>query len=59
MHFAIFQASVIEEIPTEDVMALYNVTRDNLYQIRKRMRAAFKKHFEAALADLDAPLPPQ
>ena len=25
------------------------------YQMRKRMRAAFKKHFEAALADLDAP----
>ena len=58
-HFAIFQASVVEEIPTEDVMALYHVTRDNLYQIRKRMRTAFKKHFEAALADLDAPLPPQ
>ena len=58
-HFAIFQASVIEEIPTEDVMALYNVSRDNLYQIRKRMRAAFRKHFEAALTDLDAPLPPQ
>ncbi len=58
-HFAIFQASVVEEIPTEDVMALYHVTRDNLYQIRKRMRTAFRKHFEAALADLDAPIPPQ
>ncbi len=58
-HFAIFQASVVEEIPTEDVMSLYHVTRDNLYQIRKRMRAAFKRHFAAALLDLDTPyLPP-
>lgn len=58
-HFAIFQASMIEEIPSEDVMALYHVTRDNLYQIRKRMREAFRRHFDAVLADIDAPLPPQ
>ena len=57
-HFAIFQASVIEEIPTEEVMALYDVSRDNLYQIRKRMRAAFERHYNAALRDMDAPLPP-
>ena len=57
-HFAIFQASVVEEIPAEDVMALYHVSRDNLYQIRKRMRAALERHFKAALADLDSPLPP-
>ena len=58
-HFAIFQASMIEDIPSEDVMALYHVTRDNLYQIRKRMREAFRRHFDAVLADIDAPLPPQ
>ena len=39
-------------------MALYDVSRDNLYQIRKRMRAAFERHYNAALRDMDAPLPP-
>ena len=58
-HFAIFQASVLEEIPTEEVMAVYRVSRDNLYQIRKRMKAAFAEHLKAALADLDAPPPPE
>jgi RNA polymerase sigma factor (sigma-70 family) len=54
-HFAIFQASVVEELPTEDVMALYHVSRDNLYQIRRRMKAALERHYKAALADLDEP----
>lgn len=57
-HFAIFQASVVEEIPTEDIMVLYHVSRDNIYQIRKRLRVALTRHFSAALADLDSPLPP-
>ena len=58
-HFAIFQASVIEEIPTENVMSLYHVSRDNLYQIKKRMRAMFKRLFAEALRDLDDPELPQ
>lgn len=58
-HFAIFQASVMEELPTEDVMALYKVTRASLYQIRRRMKTAFEACLKAALEDLDAPLPPQ
>jgi RNA polymerase sigma factor (sigma-70 family) len=57
-HFAIFQASVIEELPTEDVMRIYRVSRDNLYQIRKRTKDAFAALLRAALDDLDAPLPP-
>lgn len=57
-HFAIFQASVLEELPTEDVLRLYRVSRDNLYQIRKRVKAAFEAHLAAALEDLDAPVPP-
>ena len=57
-HFAIFQASVLEELPTEDVMRLYRVSRDNLYQIRKRVKDAFAEHLKAALDDLDAPTPP-
>ncbi len=58
-HFAVFQASVLEELPTEDVMRLYRVTRDNLYQIRKRVKGAFAAHLRAALEELDAPLPPE
>ena len=58
-HFAIFQASVLEELPTEDVLRLYRVSRDNLYQIRKRVKAAFAALLKAALDDLDAPLPPE
>lgn len=57
-HFAIFQASVVEEIPTEEVMALYHVSRDNLYQIRRRMKVALERHFKAVLDDLDEPLLP-
>ena len=57
-HFAIFQASVFEELPTETVMRLYRVSRDNLYQIRKRVKAVFTEHLKAALDDLDAPTPP-
>ena len=57
-HFAVFQASALEELPTEDVLRLYRITRDNLYQIRKRMKAAFADLLKAALEDLDAPLPP-
>lgn len=58
-YFAIFQASVIEEIPTENVMSLYHVSRDNLYQIKKRMRAMFKRLFAEASRDLDDPELPQ
>ena len=57
-HFAIFQASVLEELPTEDVLRLYRISRDNLYQIRKRVKAAFADLLKTALADLDAPVPP-
>ena len=57
-HFAVFQASVLEELPTEDILRVYRITRDNLYQIRKRMKAAFADLLKAALEDLDAPLPP-
>lgn len=57
-HFAIFHASVLEELPTEDVMRLYRVSRDNLYQIRKRVKDIFTGLLKAALDDLDAPTPP-
>lgn len=58
-HFAIFQASVLEEIPTEEVMMLYRVSRDNIYQIRKRMSVALEGYIKEAFADLDSPELPQ
>lgn len=54
-HFAIFQASVLEEIPTEEVVALYRVSRDNVYQIRKRLSVAFESYIKEAYNDLDSP----
>ena len=55
VHLAIFQASVMEEVPTEEIMAMYHVSRANVYQIRKRMKAAYEKHFRSAMEDMDAP----
>lgn len=57
-HFAVFQASVLEELPAEDVLALYNISSDNLYQIRRRVKAIFATLLKEALDDLDAPTPP-
>lgn len=58
-HFAIFQASVLEEIPTEEVVALYGVSRDNVYQIRKRLSVAFESYIKEAFRDLDSPELPE
>lgn len=58
-HFAIFQASVMEEMPTEDVLNLYHISRDNLYQIRKRLKADFATLIKSALDELDAPATPE
>ena len=57
-HFAIFQACVEEDIPTEDVMAMYHVSRDNIYKIKQRTRAAFERHLMAAFDEMDRPEPP-
>ena len=58
-HYAAFIASTVEGQDTETVMRLYGLSRDNLYQIRKRVKAAFAALLKAALDDLDAPLPPE
>lgn len=58
-HFAIFQASVLEEIPTDEVVRLYNVSRDNVYQIRKRMSATLEGYIKEAFRDLDSPELPE
>ena len=47
-HFAIFHASVIEELDVDSIRRLYGVSRDNIYQIKKRI----KGNFATLLADV-------
>lgn len=57
-HFAAFVASTIEGQDTETVMNLYSITRDNLYQIRKRLTLKLKEATQAVLAEMDNPSTP-
>ena len=57
-HFSVFHASVIENWATEKVTAVYGVSRDSLYQIRKRVRAVFEELVKAVAEELDRPTLP-
>ena len=48
-------ASTVEGQDTETVMKLYNLSRDNLYQIRKRLSARLRKVMSEVLAEMDNP----
>ena len=52
-HFAAFVESTIEGIDTETVMRLHGLTRDNLYQIRKRFTDKLKLHVADVLKEMD------
>ena len=54
-HYAAFVASTVEGQDTETVMRLYGLSRDNLYQIRKRLTAKLRETVEQVLAEMDAP----
>lgn len=54
-NFKVFHASVIEGLETEDVCRLFHVSRDNLYQIRKRVKARFAEILGKVLKDFDEP----
>ena len=54
-HYAAFVASAIEGQDTETVMRLYGLSRDNLYQIRKRLTEKLRQTVEAVLSEMDAP----
>ena len=56
-HYAIYHASAIEQLATEDILRLYSVTASNLYQIRRRLGARFRALLEQAMHDLDSNLP--
>jgi RNA polymerase sigma factor (sigma-70 family) len=54
-HYAAFVASAVEGQDTEAVMRLYGLSRDNLYQIRKRLTEKLRETTAAVLAEMDAP----
>ena len=55
-HYAAFVASAVEGQDTETVMRLYNLSRDNLYQIRKRLTAKLQETVSAVLAEMESPV---
>ena len=54
-HYAAFVASAVEGQDTETVMRLYGLSRDNLYQIRKRLTVKLRETVEQVLKEMDAP----
>ena len=54
-HYAAFVASAVEGQDTETVMRLYGLSRDNLYQIRKRLTVKLRETVDRVLAEMDAP----
>lgn len=54
-HYAAFVASTVEGQDTETVMRLYNLSRDNLYQIRKRLTAKLRETVPVVLAEMESP----
>lgn len=54
-HFAAFVASAIEGQDTETVIRLYGISRDNLYQIRKRFTVKLREITLKVLAEMDEP----
>ena len=54
-HYAAFVASAVEGQDTETVMSLYGLSRDNLYQICKRLKAKLSETSAEVLAEMDAP----
>ena len=57
-HFAVFHASVIEGWETDKVLKVYGVSRDSLYQIRKRLKPTFEGLVKEVAAELDSPALP-
>jgi len=54
-HYAAFIASAVEGQDTETVRRLYGLSRDSLYQIRKRLTTKLKEIATVVLAEMDAP----
>ena len=55
-HYAAFVASAVDGQDTESVMRLYGISRDNLYQIRKRLTERLRETVAAVLDEMDTPV---
>ena len=55
-HYAAFVASAVDGQDTESVMRLYGISRDNLYQIRKRLTEKLRETVAAVLEEMDTPV---
>lgn len=60
VHYAVFHASAIENLPTDALLRLHSVTPSNLYQIRRRLSARLRALLASARQDLESgsSLPP-
>ena len=54
-HYAAFVASAVEGQDTEMVLRLYDLSRDNLYQIRKRLTVKLQETVSEVLAEMESP----
>jgi len=54
-HYAAFVASAVEGQDTDVVTKLYGISRDSLYQIRKRLTVKLHDKLEEVLDEMDAP----
>ena len=54
-HYAAFVASAVEGQDTDAVAKLHGLSRDNLYQIRKRLTAKLQEKATEVLAEMAAP----
>ena len=54
-HYAAFVASAVEGQDTDVVTKLYGISRDSLYQIRKRLTVKLRENLPEVLAEMDAP----
>ena len=54
-HYAAFVASAVEGQDTDVVTKLYGISRDSLYQIRKRLTLKLHEKLSEVLDEMDAP----
>ena len=54
-HYAAFVASAVEGQDTDVVTKLYGISRDSLYQIRKRLMVKLREKLAEVRAEMDAP----
>ena len=54
-HYAAFIASAVEGQDTDVVTKLYGISRDSLYQIRKRLTVKLREKLAEVRAEMDAP----